>query len=515
MSGTNMSAAKPTFDLEELVSHYQKQLRDDANHYLRRRGIENETVEQYRIGFEPGKIGFYVQSGKLGDYFENRIIIPIVNKEGVPVDLIGRTIDNREPKYKTLLGIEDYLFNEPVLEQAEDVILCGGIFDVLSLAQSRLPAVCASAWMSFKDAHLEKLRDKRVFICLGNDELGRRESAKIEGQLQGISKQTFIVNLPESIRDVNDFFVRVQNPLDTFMQLLNETMEEALLLPIAPDVKNITAYTEEYMKRYRGQVSGITTGIANLDEALIGGLRAGLYFIAGGASSGKTMLMKQIADEIAFSQIPVVYVSWDMTAFELWARSIARIIGTEPHRVLSGKASPDEVSRANKKYAFISKWMWTIECSLETSMDRVFATIERIASIAGRTPVVFIDHLNRVPTTGLQRQPQSVAEHQTMLAYVLKQWSREWGGPVLAAIPSNLGSEKLPEGVEASADVILGLKHGEPEETDGCVVNCALELLKHRNGPLARVPLRFNQREARFEAVTGAGKAGPVAPEGA
>ncbi len=75
MSGTNMSAAKPTFDLEELVSHYQKQLRDDANHYLRRRGIENETVEQYRIGFEPGKIGFYVQSGKLGDYFENRIII--------------------------------------------------------------------------------------------------------------------------------------------------------------------------------------------------------------------------------------------------------------------------------------------------------------------------------------------------------------------------------------------------------------------------------------------------------
>lgn len=515
MTAINMSAANPSFDLEELVSHYQKQLREDAVYYLQRRGIEHETIVQYRIGFEPGKIGFHMQSGKLGDYFENRVIIPILNDKGAPVDLIGRSIDNREPKYKTMLGIEDYLFNESVLEQAEDIILCGGIFDVLSLAQSRLPAVSAPAWMSFREAHLEKLRDKRVFICLGNDELGRRESVKIEERLQGISKQTFIVNLPESIRDVNDFFVRVQNPLDTFMQLLNETMEEALLQPIAPDVKNITAYTEEFMKRYRGQVTGISTGIEKLDEALIGGLRSGLYFIAGGASSGKTMLMKQIADEIALTQTPVVYVSWDMTAFELWARSIARIIGTEPHQVLSGKASPDEVSRANKQYVLISKWMWTIECSLETSMDRVFASVERIAGIAGRTPVVFIDHLNRVPTAGLQRHPQSIADHQTMLAYMLKQWSREWGGPVLAAIPFDLSAEKLPEGVEASADVILGIKQEEAESEDGCMVNCSLQLMKHRNGPLASIPLRFNQRAARFDATPEAVNSHSVKPEGA
>ncbi|WP_254611288.1 DnaB-like helicase C-terminal domain-containing protein [Paenibacillus sp. JMULE4] len=94
------------------------------------------------------------------------------------------------------------------------------------------------------------------------------------------------------------------------------------------------------MKRHRGQSSGTPTGIAELDETLFGGLRSGLYLIAGGASSGKTMLMKQIADHIASEQMPVVYVSWDMTAFELWARSIARIIGTEPQKVLSGKIPP-------------------------------------------------------------------------------------------------------------------------------------------------------------------------------
>ncbi|WP_254611287.1 toprim domain-containing protein [Paenibacillus sp. JMULE4] len=237
MSGTNRSAAVASFDLEELVVHYQKQLREEAFLYLQRRGIAQETVERYRIGFEPGKIGFYVNSNKLGDYFENRVIIPIADAEGAAVDLIGRSIDHREPKYKSLLGVDDIMFNEQILEETEDVILASGVFDVLSLAQARLPAVCVPVWMTFKDSHAEKLREKRVFICLGNDELGRSESVRILTMLQPIAKQALIVQMPESIRDVNDFFVRVQHPLDTFMKLLNETMEEAMMLPIAPDVK--------------------------------------------------------------------------------------------------------------------------------------------------------------------------------------------------------------------------------------------------------------------------------------
>lgn len=497
MSGINKSAAMTSFDLEELVVHYQKQLREGAFFYLQRRGIEQETVENYRIGFEPGKIGFYVNSNKLGDYFENRVIIPITNAEGVTVDLIGRSIDHREPKYKSLLGVDDFMFNEEILEDTEDVILASGVFDVLSLAQARLPAVCVPVWMTFKECHVEKFREKRVFICLGNDELGRRESVRIQNMLQSIAKQALIVHLPESIKDVNDFFVRVQNPLDTFVKLLNETMEETMMLPIAPDVKNITIYTEEYMKRHRGQSSGIPTGIVELDETLFGGLRSGLYLIAGGASSGKTMLMKQMADHIASEQTPVVYVSWDMTAFELWARSIARIIGTEPQKVLSGKISPEEVSEANKQYVKISKMLWTIECSIDTPMDRVMASIERIGAMAGKTPVVFIDHLNRIPATGLQQVPKSASEHQTMLAYVLKQWSREWGGPVLAAIPSDIDEEALPQGVEASADVILLMKPkpaGEPNEGH----SVALHLVKHRNGSLRTIQLRFHDQKAVF-----------------
>ncbi|MCZ8520567.1 MULTISPECIES: DnaB-like helicase C-terminal domain-containing protein [Paenibacillus] len=508
ISQNKQAAAKSSFDLEELAVHYHKQLREEALFYLQRRGIEAETVERYRLGFEPGRIGFYVASDKLGDFFENRIIVPIENPEGAVVDLIGRSIDNREPKYKALLGVEEYLFNEEVLDDADDVVLCSGVFDVLSLSQARLPAVCVPVWMMFKESHAEKLKDKRVFICFGNDELGRRESVRIQSMLQSTAKQSFIVNLPETIRDANDFFSRVKSPLETFSQILNETMEESLLLPIAPDVKNITVYTEEYMKRHRGQVTGVPTGFARLDEALFGGLRSGLYLLAGCASSGKTMLMKQMADHIAGEGTPVVYVSWDMTAFELWARSIARLIGTEPQRVLGGTAAPDEVNEASKQFIPISKLQWTLECSPETTLERVLGSIERIAGIAGKTPVVFIDHLHRIPSapgSGLARG--TAAEYQTMLAYALKQWSREWGGPVVAAIPSDIGEERLPEGVEASADVILLLKSQcatDAPGTSGRVEGhpAGLHLLKHRNGTLAAVPLRFHDSKARFDELT-------------
>ncbi|WP_248925394.1 DnaB-like helicase C-terminal domain-containing protein [Paenibacillus hamazuiensis] len=491
----SVHTGKTSFDLEQMVAHYQKQLREEAFFYLQKRGISEEIIEQYRIGFDPGKIGFVVDSGQLGNYFENRVIIPITDENGTTVDLIGRTIDHREPKYKSLFSLEDHLFNELILAETEDVVLCNGVFDVLSLAQVRLPAVSVPDLSTFKEQHAEKLREKRVFICMGNDELGRRESVRIQTILQKYASESYIVHLPETIRDINDFFVRVQNPLDMFMQILNHTIEETLRVPVSPDVRNITVYTEEYMKRYRGQVSGAATGISKLDEALFGGLTGGLYLLAGASSTGKSMLMKQMADHIAGTGTPVVYVSWDMTSFELWARSIARILGIAPQMVLSGKAHPEQIAEANKTYSQIGGMLWTLECSLDTTLDKVISSIGTIAANVGKTPVIFVDHLQRIPALK-QQIPHSRNEDQSTIAYALKQWSRERQLPIVAALPTEPGQTRLPEGVEASADVIMFLKYGG--SADGGAKPVILEVVKHRNGNLVSIPLQFFDSKALF-----------------
>jgi len=268
-----------------------------------------------------------------------------------------------------------------------------------------------------------------------------------------------------------------------------------MLAPVAPDIKNSTIYLEEYMKRYRGQVASVSTGFASLDTLLFGGFDSGLYLLAGTGAVGKSMLLKQIADQLALDQTPVIFVSWDMTNFELWARSIARIIGAAPQKVLAGKVEPDQVSEANKQYAKISKMLWTLECTMDTTLDQVAASIERIAVIVGREPVIFIDHLQRIPVHK-QAAQMTWQQQQAAIAYTLKQWSREWNCPIVAASALELGQDRVHEAVQASADVVMIMKPNEAEEDLPQALT--IELTKNRNGSLGSFALLFHNDRALF-----------------
>lgn len=494
---SSLSAGPTSVDLESIQAYYKKQLREEAYIYLQKRGLTEQTIEQFQIGFEIGKIGFYVDQNQLEGYFENRVIIPVLDESGQIVDLIGRSIDLREPKYKALYGIDQYLFNLEALDMSDEVVLCNGIFDVMTLAQAKIPAVCVPDLSLFKDKHGKQLSGKSVYICLGNDEPGRREAVRIESLLREHAKETYIVNLPETIRDINDFFVRAQNPSENFVHLIQRTVEETMDAPIAADSKNSTVYLEEYMKRYRGQVSGITTGLPKLDSLLFGGFGCGLYLLAGEGGIGKSMLLKQMADHIAMQHTPVIFVSWDMTNFELWARSIARIIGIPPQKVLSGKVEPDLIHEANKSYVQISKMLWTIECSMDTMLNQVAGTIERIAVIAGKEPVIFLDHLQRIPVpAGEAVAALSWQQQQSALAYTLKQWSRESNSPIIAATALDGAQERIPQGIEAAADVVMLLK--SQGKADHSVQHMKLDLIKNRNGSLNSIPIQFYNDRALF-----------------
>jgi replicative DNA helicase len=487
----SMQHIKTAFDLEKLVSSYQKQLREEAAVYLQKRGIAEETVTEYQIGFDTDKIGFLVNQDPLGDYFSNRIIIPLKDTSGKPVDLIGRAIDHREPKYKSLFGIDDLLFNQQILEETEDVVLCNGVFDVLTLSQEKIPAVCLPTKLNlFKDYHAQLLKDKRLFICLGNDDSGHRESTRIAGVLSEHVQEVYIVNLPENIRDINDLFVRTQNPMDLFMGLLNKSIEDSLLEPVAPDFRHIVIFNEEYSKRYRGQANPISTGLNHLDEALYGGLVNGLYLLTGPSSCGKSMLLKQMADDIAYHQTPVIYFSWDHSHFECWARSIARILSVAPYKVLRGLVPPEQIQLANQTYVEFSKMLWTIECSYQTTMESMVASVEQVLGIVDRTPVICIDHLQRVPSN--DQTAGTKYEMHPGITYALKQLSTEWNTPIIASAQTS-DEMTIPVGVEASADVIWQLQRDPVQRKQS-----SLQFLKHRHGVLSRINLTFEPEKALF-----------------
>lgn len=90
----------------------------EAYKYLQSRGITDEIIKKYKIGYTV-----------TGD-FAYRIIVPSFNKEGVLNYFVARSWVPRKMKYKNPTAAKDeIIFNEGMINWGKDVYLCEGVFD--------------------------------------------------------------------------------------------------------------------------------------------------------------------------------------------------------------------------------------------------------------------------------------------------------------------------------------------------------------------------------------------------
>ena len=159
---------------------------DPTHSYLKERGIKEETLTHFGVGFFPGR-------GSMS----GRVVIPISNERGELVAYAGRSIDATEPKYKFPAGFKksEVLFNlDRVLalppEFQNPLIVVEGFFDCMSVHQAGLPAVVALMGSSLSEAQ-EKLlcRFKQVILFLDGDEAGQLATGSIAARL---ISQTFV-----------------------------------------------------------------------------------------------------------------------------------------------------------------------------------------------------------------------------------------------------------------------------------------------------------------------------------
>lgn len=97
----------------------------EAINYLRSRGITDEIIEKYQIGYTVS-----------GDY-AYRIIVPSFNSEGVLNYFIARAWTNKKMKYKNPpVPKDEIIFNESLINWEKDVYLVEGAFDSFFLNNS-------------------------------------------------------------------------------------------------------------------------------------------------------------------------------------------------------------------------------------------------------------------------------------------------------------------------------------------------------------------------------------------
>lgn len=162
----------------------------EAYSYLKNRGVTDEMIEKYQIGFTV-----------TGD-FAYRIIIPSFDSQGKLNYFIARSWVPRKIKYKNPSVPKDLIiFNENIIDWNKDIYLVEGAFDGLFLDNS-IPILGKSMSNLLLDSLYNKA-NSNIIICLDGD--AWTDAMKVYHTLNGgrLYNKIKILKLPKD-KDVCD-----------------------------------------------------------------------------------------------------------------------------------------------------------------------------------------------------------------------------------------------------------------------------------------------------------------------
>jgi DNA primase len=166
-------------------------VRRQAYNYLTQRGITDEMIEKYGIGF--------CDKGK----FTGRIIIPSYDGEGELTYFIARSWNpHTKSKYMNPESEKDIIiFNESLIDWDKDIYLCEGVFDALFLPNS-IPMLGKHMSELLLNTLYEKAKGN-IIIALDGDAF--KDGIKLYQELNGgcLYGKVKVLKLPED-KDVCD-----------------------------------------------------------------------------------------------------------------------------------------------------------------------------------------------------------------------------------------------------------------------------------------------------------------------
>ncbi len=184
---------KPTWDKVLL------RLLDDYDH-VSRKLLAEHSLEDLRFA------GLFNSQGNLR-YGKHPLIIPYVDEMHRPFFFQARAIDkNIQPKELNFQGAIPFPYNREALDgKFGTIYLCEGAIDTLTLLGNGFNAVGIPGANSFKPEWVSLFRNKKVILCLDNDEAGKAGEKRISALLKDAGLETRSFGLLPEDEDINSW----------------------------------------------------------------------------------------------------------------------------------------------------------------------------------------------------------------------------------------------------------------------------------------------------------------------
>ena len=174
----------------------------NAMHYLKHRGISIFDIIRYRIG--------YAEDGK----YSGKVIIPSYNKSGQLNYFVSRAFySNDSYKHKNPLVSKDIIGFEMLINWAEPIVLCEGVFDAMTIKRNAIPLFGKIIQPNLQKKIIQE-RVKDIYLCLDLDAL--KNALEIAEKFMAEGLNVYFVELKD------------QDPSELGFKKISKMIEETL-----------------------------------------------------------------------------------------------------------------------------------------------------------------------------------------------------------------------------------------------------------------------------------------------
>ena len=266
------------------------------------------------------------------------------------------------------------------------------------------------------------------------------------------------------------------------------------------------------LSKHEGGPRGVPTGFIDLDSMLSGLQKTDLVILAARPSMGKSALALDFARNVAVNQkLPVGIFSLEMSMDQVVDRLISSQSGVDLWKIRTGKLSSkgedNDFSNIQEALGVLAETPIFIDDAATSNILQMRAMARRLQADQG-LGLLIIDYLQLVePRT----TSESLVQQITEISRSLKGLGRELNVPILAVSQlSRAVEQRSPQiprlsdlrdsgSLEQDADVVLFIYREDRYRQDIERKNIAdIIVAKHRNGPVVKVSLYFNEQVVSF-----------------